>query len=131
VEVDCRGYIKFNDRLQSTAPDVWATGESAGSHHFTHVGEDDSRVVLDNLHGGSRTRRGRVIPYVLFTDPELAHIGMSETAAKAQGLADRIARMPMAKVFRAQTFSETRGFVKALIGDDDDHHSIYAGRLEC
>ncbi len=119
VEVDSRGYIRVNDRLQTTAPDVWATGESAGSPHFTHVGEDDFRIVLDNLNGGSRTTRGRVIPYVLFTDPELAHIGLTEAEAKAQGVHYRIAKMPMAMVFRAQTLSETRGFVKALIGDDD------------
>jgi pyruvate/2-oxoglutarate dehydrogenase complex dihydrolipoamide dehydrogenase (E3) component len=119
VEIDSRGYIRVNDRLQTTAADVWATGESAGSPHFTHVGEDDFRVVLDNLNGGSRTTRGRVIPYVLFTDPELAHVGLSESDAKAQGVGYRIAKMPMARVFRAQTLSETRGFVKALIGGDD------------
>jgi pyruvate/2-oxoglutarate dehydrogenase complex dihydrolipoamide dehydrogenase (E3) component len=119
VEIDSRGYIRVNDRLQTTAPDVWATGESAGSPYFTHVGEDDFRIVVDNLNGGSRTTRGRVIPYVLFTDPELAHIGLSETEAKAQGVPYRIAKMSMAMVFRAQTLSETRGFVKALIGDDD------------
>jgi pyruvate/2-oxoglutarate dehydrogenase complex dihydrolipoamide dehydrogenase (E3) component len=119
VEVDSRGYIRVNERLQTTAPDVWATGECAGSPHFTHVGEDDSRVVLDNLNGGSRTTRGRVIPYVLFTDPELAHVGLSETEAKVQGVRYRIAKMPMAMVLRAHTLSATRGFVKALIGDDD------------
>jgi len=119
VEVDSRGYIRVNDRLQTTAPDVWATGESAGSPQFTHVSEDDFRIVLDNLNGGSRTTRGRVIPYVLFTDPELAHVGLSETEAKAKGVGYRIAKMPMAMVFRAQTLSETRGFVKALIGEDD------------
>src|SRR5262245_31313111 len=119
VEVDSRGYIRVNERLQTTATDVWATGESAGSPHFTHAGEDDFRVVLDNLNGGSRTTRGRVIPYVLFTDPEVAHIGLSETEAKAQGVDYRIVKMPMRMVFRAQTLSETRGFVKALIGKDD------------
>jgi pyruvate/2-oxoglutarate dehydrogenase complex dihydrolipoamide dehydrogenase (E3) component len=119
VEVESRGYIRVNEHLQTTAPDVWATGESAGSPHFTHVGEDDFRIVLDNLNGGSRTTRGRVIPYVLFTDPELAHIGLSETEAKAQGVHYRIVKMPMSMVFRAQTLSETRGFVKALIGGDN------------
>lgn len=119
VEVDSRGYIRVNDRLQTTAPDVWATGESAGSPHFTHAAEDDFRVVLDNLNGGGRTTRGRVVPYVLFTDPELAHVGLSESEAKAQGIHYRIVKMPMGMVFRAQTLSETRGFVKALIGDDD------------
>src|SRR5262245_47400193 len=67
VELDARGYVRVNDRLQTSAPDVWATGECAGSPQFTHVGEDDCRIVLDNLAGGSRTTRGRLIPYCLFT----------------------------------------------------------------
>ena len=119
VEVDSRGYICVNEHLQTTAPDVWATGESAGTPAFTHAGEDDFRIVLDNLNGGSRTTRGRVIPNVVFTDPELAHIGLTETEAKAQGVHYRLVKMPMSMVFRAQTLSETRGFVKALIGGDD------------
>jgi pyruvate/2-oxoglutarate dehydrogenase complex dihydrolipoamide dehydrogenase (E3) component len=119
VELDARGYVRVNDRLQTTAADVWATGECAGSPQYTHVGEDDCRIVLDNLPGGSRTRRGRLIPYCLFTDPELAHVGLTESEARAQGVSYRIARMPMAKVLRTHTLSETRGFVKALIGADD------------
>ena len=119
VELDARGYIRVNDRLQTTAPDVWATGECAGSPQFTHVGEDDCRVVLDNLAGGSRTTRDRLIPYCLFTDPELAHVGLSETEAKARGVPYRIVRQPMAAVFRARTLSETRGFMKALVGADE------------
>jgi pyruvate/2-oxoglutarate dehydrogenase complex dihydrolipoamide dehydrogenase (E3) component len=119
VEVDSRGDIRVNEHLQTTASDVWATGESGGTPHFTHAGEDDFRIVLDNLNGGSRTTRGRVIPYVLFTDPEVAHVGLSETEAKAKGVHYRLVKMPMSMVFRAQTLSETRGFVKALIGDDN------------
>jgi pyruvate/2-oxoglutarate dehydrogenase complex dihydrolipoamide dehydrogenase (E3) component len=119
VELDSRGYIRVSDRLQTSAADVWATGECAGSPHFTHVGEDDCRVVLDNLAGGSRTTRGRLIPYCLFTDPELAHVGMKEAEAREKGVPYRLARMPMAMVFRAQTLSETRGFMKALVGSDD------------
>jgi pyruvate/2-oxoglutarate dehydrogenase complex dihydrolipoamide dehydrogenase (E3) component len=119
VELDARGYIRVNDRLQTTAPDVWATGECAGSPEYTHVGEDDCRVVLNNLAGGSRTTRVRLIPYCLFTDPELAHVGLTESEARAQGMSYRIARMPMAMVLRTHTLSETRGFVKALIGADD------------
>ncbi len=118
VELDARGYIRVNDRLQTSAPDVWATGECAGSPQFTHVGEDDCRVVLDNLAGGSRTTRDRLIPYCLFTDPELAHIGLTESEARRQGVPYRIARMPMAMVFRARTLSQTRGFMKALVGAD-------------
>jgi pyruvate/2-oxoglutarate dehydrogenase complex dihydrolipoamide dehydrogenase (E3) component len=119
IELDSRGYIRVNDRLQTSAADVWATGECAGSPHFTHAGEDDFRVVLSNLDGGNRTTRGRVIPYCLFTDPEVAHVGMNETEAQEMGVPYRLARMPMAMVLRAHTLSETRGFVKALIGADD------------
>jgi pyruvate/2-oxoglutarate dehydrogenase complex dihydrolipoamide dehydrogenase (E3) component len=119
VELDARGYIRVNDRLQTTAPEVWATGECAGSPQFTHVGEDDCRIVLDNLSGGKRTTRGRLIPYCLFTDPELAHVGLTESEARAKGVSCHIARMPMAMVQRAHTLSQTRGFVKALIGGDD------------
>jgi pyruvate/2-oxoglutarate dehydrogenase complex dihydrolipoamide dehydrogenase (E3) component len=119
VELDARGYIAVNDRLQTSAPDVWATGECAGSPQFTHVGEDDCRIVLDNLAGGSRTTRGRLIPYCLFTDPELAHVGLTESEARTQGVPYRVARMPMAMVLRTHTLSQTRGFMKALIGPDD------------
>jgi pyruvate/2-oxoglutarate dehydrogenase complex dihydrolipoamide dehydrogenase (E3) component len=119
VELDARGYIRVNDKLQTSAPDVWATGECAGSPQFTHVGEDDCRIVLDNLAGGTRTTRGRLIPYCLFTDPELAHVGMTESEARTKNVPYRIARMPMARVLRAHTLSETRGFMKALIGADD------------
>src|SRR5205823_1157876 len=119
VRLDSRGYIQVNERLQTSAPDVWAMGECAGSPQFTHVGEDDLRVVLDNLAGGSRTTRGRLIPYCLFTDPELAHVGLSESEARATGVPYRIARQPMSLVLRTRTLSQTRGFAKALIGADD------------
>jgi pyruvate/2-oxoglutarate dehydrogenase complex dihydrolipoamide dehydrogenase (E3) component len=119
VEVDSRGYIRVNDRLQTSAPDVWATGECAGSPQFTHVGEDDCRIVLDNLAGGRRTTRDRTIPYCLFTDPELAHVGLTESEAKSKGVNYRVARLPMEMVLRMRTLSETRGFMKALIGPDD------------
>jgi pyruvate/2-oxoglutarate dehydrogenase complex dihydrolipoamide dehydrogenase (E3) component len=119
VELDARGYIRVNDRLQTTATDIWALGECAGSPQFTHAGEDDFRVVVSDLDGGNRTTRDRVIPYCLFTDPELAHVGLNETEAKKKGVPYRIARMPMAFVLRTRTLSQTRGFMKALIGADD------------
>jgi pyruvate/2-oxoglutarate dehydrogenase complex dihydrolipoamide dehydrogenase (E3) component len=119
VELDSRGYIKVNDRLETSAPDVWATGECAGSPQFTHVGEDDCRIVLANLAGGSRTTRGRLIPYCLFTDPELAHVGMTESETRAKGVPYRVSSLPMSLVLRTRTLSQTRGFMKALIGPDD------------
>jgi pyruvate/2-oxoglutarate dehydrogenase complex dihydrolipoamide dehydrogenase (E3) component len=120
VELTDRGYIKVNDRLQTTAPGVWAIGEVAGSPQFTHISIDDFRVVHANLTGGSRVTTGRQVPYCLFTDPELAHIGLSETEAQAQGIAYRLFKVPMEANLRARTFSETRGFVKALVETDSD-----------
>ncbi len=119
IELDSRGYIRVNEKLQTSAADVWAMGDCAGSPQFTHVGYDDFRVVLSNLDGGNRTTRGRIFPYCLFTDPELAHVGMSETEAKAKNVTYRVARLPMSSVLRKRTLSQTRGFMKALIDTDD------------
>jgi pyruvate/2-oxoglutarate dehydrogenase complex dihydrolipoamide dehydrogenase (E3) component len=119
VELDQRGYIRVNERLQTSAVDVWAMGECAGSPQFTHVGEDDFRVVLSDLDGGNRTTRGRLIPYCLFTDPEVAHVGLTEGEAQAKAVSYRLFTQPMSHVLRMHTLSETRGFAKALIGTDD------------
>jgi pyruvate/2-oxoglutarate dehydrogenase complex dihydrolipoamide dehydrogenase (E3) component len=118
VELDPRGYIRVNERLQTTAANVWAVGDCAGSPQFTHVGEDDFRVVLSNLDGGNRTTRDRLIPYCLFIDPELAHVGLTESEAKATDMPYRLAKHPMSLVLRTRTLSQTRGFAKALIGPD-------------
>ena len=120
VELTDRGYIKVNERLETTAPGVWAIGEVAGSPQFTHISVDDFRVVHANLTGGNRVTTGRQVPYCLFTDPELAHIGLSETEAQAQRIPYRLFKVPMEANLRARTLSETRGFVKALVGIDND-----------
>jgi pyruvate/2-oxoglutarate dehydrogenase complex dihydrolipoamide dehydrogenase (E3) component len=120
VELDSRGYIKVNERLETTAAGVWAMGDCAGSPQFTHVAYDDFRVVRDNLSGGSRTTRGRVIPFCMFTDPELARVGLNESEAKKQGVAYRLAKIPMAAVLRAVALGETRGLAKMLIDAQSD-----------
>jgi pyruvate/2-oxoglutarate dehydrogenase complex dihydrolipoamide dehydrogenase (E3) component len=114
VELTDRGYIKVTERLQTTAPGVWAIGEVAGSPQFTHISVDDFRVVHANITGGSRVTTGRQIPYCLFTDPELARIGLSESEANAQGVPYRLFKVSMDSNLRARTLSETRGFVKGL-----------------
>jgi pyruvate/2-oxoglutarate dehydrogenase complex dihydrolipoamide dehydrogenase (E3) component len=119
VDLDARGYIRVNERLETTASDVWAIGECAGSPHFTHVSVDDFRIIKDNLTGGSRTTRDRIVPYCLFTDPQLAHVGLTEREAEGQRIAVRVARLPMSTVLRTHTTDETRGFMKAQIGNDD------------
>jgi pyruvate/2-oxoglutarate dehydrogenase complex dihydrolipoamide dehydrogenase (E3) component len=120
VEITERGYIKVNERLETTAPDVWAIGECAGSPQFTHIAFDDFRVIRDDLTGGKRVTTGRQVPFCMFTDPEFARIGLSETEAKEQGIGYRLARIPMMTVLRTRTLSETRGFMKALIDTDSD-----------
>jgi pyruvate/2-oxoglutarate dehydrogenase complex dihydrolipoamide dehydrogenase (E3) component len=119
VRLDSNGYVQVNEHLQSSAEGVWAMGECAGSPKFTHVGHDDCLIVLDNLSGGNRTTRGRLIPYCLFTDPEMVHVGLTEVQAKANGIAYRLAKMPWARVLRSHTTSATRGFCKALVGEDN------------
>ena len=119
VDIDARGFIAVNDRLETTAPEVWAIGECAGSPQFTHASLDDFRVIRDNLAGGHRSTRDRMMPYCMFTDPPLARVGLSEEEASRNGLKVRIARIPTASVLRSRTVSETRGFLKAVIGEDD------------
>ncbi len=120
VELDLRGYVKVNERLETTAPGVWAMGECAGSPQFTHVAYDDFRVVRDNLAGRPRTIRDRLIPYCMFIDPELGRVGLGEAEAERRGIAIRLARLPMNSVLRARTIGETRGFMKALIDARSD-----------
>ena len=120
VELDSRGYVKVNDRLETTAPDVWAIGEGAGSPQFTHVSADDFRIIRDNLAGGSRSTRGRLVPYCLFTDPPLARVGLSERDARQQGIAVRVATLPMSDVLRTRTTGENAGFMKVLVESSGD-----------
>ena len=119
VELDARGYIKVNERLESSAPGVWAMGECAGSPQFTHVAFDDFRVVRDNLAGGNRTTRDRLIPYCVFIDPELGRVGLNEMEAKQKDVDVRVVRLPMASVLRARTLGEMRGFMKLLLDASD------------
>ena len=127
VETTATGYIKVNERLETTAPGVWAIGEVAGSPQFTHVSLDDFRVVHSSLTGGNRVTTGRLVPFCLFTDPEFARVGLSENEARARGVPYRVFKIPMAAVMRASTLSETRGFLKALVEADGDRILGFTG----
>ena len=120
VELDARGYVAVNDRLETSAPDVWAIGECAGSPQFTHVSFDDFRVLRDNLAGGHRTTRDRLVPFCVFTDPPLARVGLGEEDAQRRGVEVRVAKLPMSAVLRTRTIAESRGFMKALVGKHHD-----------
>jgi len=120
VEVDAHGYVAVNDRLETSAPEVWALGDCAGSPQFTHVSFDDFRVIRDNLAGAYRSTRDRLVPFCMFTDPPLARVGLSEAEAHRRGIGVRVAKLPMSAVLRTWTISESGGFMKALVDSHAD-----------
>jgi pyruvate/2-oxoglutarate dehydrogenase complex dihydrolipoamide dehydrogenase (E3) component len=120
IALDDRGYIRVNDRLETTAPGVWAIGECAGSPQFTHVSADDFLIIKENLDGGDRGTSGRLVPYCMFTDPPLAHVGLGESDARHRSVRVRVAKLPVSSVLRSHATGETQGFMKVLIGADDD-----------
>jgi len=116
VATDVAGFIRVNDKLETTAAGIFALGDVKGGPAFTHISYDDFRILRTNLiEKGSASIAGRILPYTVFIDPELGRIGLSESEAKAQGRAFRVAKMPMAYVARAAERDETRGFMKALV----------------
>jgi pyruvate/2-oxoglutarate dehydrogenase complex dihydrolipoamide dehydrogenase (E3) component len=127
VKTTKKGFVDVNERLETSAPGVWALGDCAGSPLFTHISFDDFRIVRDNLGGGRRTTTGRQVPSCLFTDPELAHVGLDESQAKQQGIAYRLGKIPMAAVLRTRAMSETRGFLKVLVAATDDQILGFTG----
>ena len=120
VELDADGFVRVNERLETSAPHVWAIGECAGSPQFTHVSADDFRIIRDNLAGARRSTRGRLVPYCMFTDPQLARVGLSEADAHRRGVDTRVATLPISAVLRAHTTGETQGFMKVLVGRSHD-----------
>ncbi len=122
-----QGFVEVNERLETSAPGVWALGDCAGSPFFTHIAFDDFRIVRDNLAGAQRTTVGRQVPSCLFTDPEVARVGLDESQAKQRGIPYRLGRIPMASVLRTRTMAETRGFLKVLIGATDDRILGFTG----
>jgi pyruvate/2-oxoglutarate dehydrogenase complex dihydrolipoamide dehydrogenase (E3) component len=120
VKLTETGYIAVDECLATTAASVWAMGECAGSPQFTHASFDDFRVVYDNLNGGSSTTMDRLVPYCMYTDPEVARVGWNESEARRRGIGYRLLTLPMAAVLRTRTLSEPRGFMKMLIAADSD-----------
>src|SRR5436190_13179822 len=120
IAVDARGFIQVDERLKTTAPGIWAIGECAGSPQFTHVSFDDFRIVRDNMAGGNRKTSDRLVPNVVFTDPPLARVGLSEGEARRRGISVRVAKLPMRNVLRTEATDETDGFMKVLVGAKDD-----------
>jgi pyruvate/2-oxoglutarate dehydrogenase complex dihydrolipoamide dehydrogenase (E3) component len=122
--------IAVNERLETSAKDVYAIGDCNGGPLFTHVSWDDFRILRDNvLHNAGRTTTGRIIPYTLFIDPELGRVGMNEADARATGRNIGVASIPTASVPRANTAGETKGLLKAYV--DLDTKEILGCSLLC
>ena len=118
VETTANGFIKVNDRLETNIPGVWAIGDVSGGPQFTHASLDDFRILRDNVFGsGNRSRSDRYVPSTLFTDPELAHVGLTEKEALAQGFEIRVLQVPITPltVPRARTTGQMVGLLKATI----------------
>jgi pyruvate/2-oxoglutarate dehydrogenase complex dihydrolipoamide dehydrogenase (E3) component len=116
VATDERGFIKVNDKLETTSPGIYALGDVKGGPAFTHVSYDDYRILKENLlEGGNRGIAGRPLPYCVFIDPQLGRIGMSEKDAKKLGRKVRVAKLPMTSVARAVETGQARGYMKALV----------------
>ena len=121
VETDASGHIVVNERLETNVPGIFALGDVKGGPAFTHISYDDYRIVESNLlGGGSATTAGRIVPYTVFTDPELGRVGLSEREARSRGLDVRVAKLPMNRVARALETDETRGLMKAIVDAGTD-----------
>jgi pyruvate/2-oxoglutarate dehydrogenase complex dihydrolipoamide dehydrogenase (E3) component len=118
VETTPRGFIKVNDRLETNVSGIWAIGDVSGGPQFTHASLDDFRILRDNVFGnGSRSRSDRYVPSTLFTDPELAHVGLTEKEAVSRGLEIRVLQVPITPltVPRARTTGQMDGLLKTII----------------
>jgi pyruvate/2-oxoglutarate dehydrogenase complex dihydrolipoamide dehydrogenase (E3) component len=119
VEIDPRGYIKVNDRLETTTEGVYALGDIKGGPAFTHIAYDDFRIIRSNvIEKKTASTHNRIVPYTLFIDPQLGRVGLTETEARQQYRNVCVAKLPMNSVARALEIDETRGFLKAVIDAD-------------
>lgn len=119
VKTDESGYILTDDRLRTTAPNIYALGDVKGGPAFTHISYDDYRIIRTNLfESGNATVKNRALPYVVFIDPQLGRIGLSEMEAAQQGIQCKVVKMPMTHVARALEVDETDGFMKALVDEE-------------
>jgi pyruvate/2-oxoglutarate dehydrogenase complex dihydrolipoamide dehydrogenase (E3) component len=121
IEMDKRGYIKVNDKLETNVPGIYALGDIKGPPAFTHISYDDFRIIRTNLieHGNASIAQ-RLVPYTVFIDPQLGRVGLNEIEAQAQSNSIKVFKMPMNYVARALEVDETRGFMKAIVDVDSE-----------
>ncbi len=121
IETDKNGFIKVNARLETTVPGVWALGDCKGGPAFTHISYNDFQIVYGNLvEGKNLSTENRLVPYCVFTDPQLGGVGMTEKEARAKGFKLKIGRCPMTYVARAIERGETAGLMKLVVDASND-----------
>lgn len=121
VETNPRGFIAVNDRLETSAPDIWAIGDVTGGPAFTHISYNDFQIIYGNLYEGKNlSTRERLVPYAVYTDPTLGRVGMAEKAARQSGKKLKVGKVPMSRVARARERGETSGFMKLVVDAETD-----------
>jgi pyruvate/2-oxoglutarate dehydrogenase complex dihydrolipoamide dehydrogenase (E3) component len=121
IEVDARGFISVNNKLETSQSGVWALGDVTGGPAFTHISYDDYRIIAENvLRDGDCNTDGRQVPYVAYMDPQYGRVGLNETEARERGIDVRVASLPMSHVARALEVDETRGLLKVVVAADSD-----------
>ncbi len=129
IETDPRGYIRVNDRLETTVPGIWALGDCNGRGAFTHTAYNDYEIVADNLLGGADRKVSDRIPcYALYIDPPLGRVGLTETEARATGKRITVGRRPMTRVARAREKDEQQGLMK-IVADAETNAILGAAIL--
>ncbi|MEA4907102.1 MAG: mercuric reductase [Anaerolineaceae bacterium] len=119
VQIDSRGYVTVDERLETNVPGIYAVGDVNGEPAFTHISYDDYRILKRNLlEGGGASTQGRLVPYVVFLDPQLGRVGLTEKQASQQGLHFKTAKIPASYISRAAETGDTRGLMKALVDAD-------------
>ncbi len=121
LETDARGFIKVNSRLETNVPGVWALGDVKGGPAFTHISYNDYQILYANLvEGKDLTIDHRIVPYSVFTDPQLGRVGLTEKEARARGHRLKIGKIPMTWVARAIERDETAGLMKLVVDAEND-----------
>ena len=121
VLTDEKGFIVVNDRLETNEPGIYALGDVKGGPAFTHISYNDHLIIYKNLfENANLSVKTRQVPYCMFTDPQLGRIGITEKEAKKAGIPVKVACLSMDKVARAIETGQTRGFMKALVHEQDD-----------
>jgi pyruvate/2-oxoglutarate dehydrogenase complex dihydrolipoamide dehydrogenase (E3) component len=121
LQVDEKGYLPVNERLETEVGGIYALGDVKGGPAFTPIAYDDFRIVRANLlEGGGAATTDRLVPYVIFLDPQLGRVGLSEREARERGFDLRVMKLPMDYVAHALEIDESRGFAKVVVDNADD-----------